>query len=222
MKKNLNEKELQEKKSGRIKVMTLVSGIITLLFGIAMVGLAVYVGTAMIEGYMLKSTDSAAEAFAFFFAGWIIIAFFFIIAIVMLIVAALNITAGIFAIVAATKSDEKYLKRKGLVITSIVFDFLIVVGLFATGFAMLSNSDASTQTISLILLVAAGIALVSAIVKIVDIKRVSKRYKKFQQYQKDHGLEEKLASYKDMLDKGTITQEEYDKLRAQALEIDKK
>ena len=193
------ENEVIEKKSKRIKVSTLIAGILTIIFGLAMVGMAFYVGYVMVSGIWIKDTSSAGEAFAFALIGWIIIPLFLLIAAIILVVAITNLTSGIFAVIAATKEDKKFLDHKGLVITSIVFDFITMIALGIFGLAELGSKKGVDRTFGLILLVAALIALVMAILKIVEIKRVSNRYKAQDAYQNNMVLKMSLQNIRHFL-----------------------
>ena len=216
--------EKAEAKSKRIKPLTLISGVLGVIIGIALTALAFFVGYSMISAFWIKDTSNAAEALFWGFWGWLIIPLFLIISGIILVVAILNIVSGSLAIAAATKDDKKYLARKGLIITSIVFDFILVLGLGI--FAMSTTSGGESSTI--FFGIGAILALVMAIIKIIDISHVSKRYGQQVKYEKEqkkleeeHGVENKLTKYKEMLDNGVITKEEYEKLRAKELGLDK-
>ena len=221
--------EVESEKSKKIKPLTLISGIIGVIIGVALVALAVYVGINLLSAFWVKdSTSSAAEAFAFAFFGWLIIPVFLLICGLIMVVAILNIVSGSLAITAATKDDKKYMARKGLIITSIVFDFILVVALGIFALTTISGTSTDAGIMSIILGVGAGVAFVSAVIKIIDTAQVSKRYNRQVKYEKEqkkiqeeHGTENKLAKYKEMLDNGVITKEEYEKLRAKELGIDK-
>lgn len=222
-----------EKKARKPKVLTLICGILTIIFAVVMIGVAFYVGYAMLGDFFNKGTSGdAGSALAFAMVGWLIIPFFMLIAGVILVVAIMNLVSGIFAVVAATKEDKKFLDHKGLVITSIVFDFLALFGLGIFGFVELFNKNNNAMVLGAVVLAAAAGALIIAVLKIVELTRVSKRYKVFVETNKTQNpqtasnnkeksaVEKDLERYNKMLEEGTITKEEYDKLRAKALKLD--
>ena len=222
------EIEKVEAKSKKIKPLTLVSGIIGVIIGAALVALAFFVGYSLISAFWIKDTSSAGEALFWGLWGWMIIPLLLIISGLILVVAILNLVSGGLAIAAATKDDKKYLARKGLIVTSIVFDFLLVGGLAIFAMSNFNNTSSSDAATSLVFGIGAIVAFVSALIKIIDLAHVSKRYKKQVEIEKeqkkfeaDHGTENKLAKYKEMLDSGVITQEEYNQLRAKELGLDK-
>ena len=219
--------EKAEAKAKKIKPLTLISGIFGVIIGIALVALAIFVGYSMISAFWIKDSSSAAEAFTFAMLGWLIIPLFLLISGLILVVAILNIVSGALAISASTKDDQKFLARKGLIVTSIVFDFILVAGLGIFAMAQFSNTG-NDQATSILFGVGAIVALISGIVKIIDIAHVSKRYNKQEKVEKEkkqfeeaHGTENKLTKYKEMLDNGVITKKEYEQLRAKELGLDK-
>ena len=220
--------EVESEKSKKIKPLTLISGIIGVIIGVAMVALAVFVGINLLSAVWVTDKSSAGEAFAFAFFGWLIIPVFLLICGLIMVVAILNIVSGSFAISAATKDDKKYMARKGLIITSIVFDFILVIALGIFALTTISDKSSDSGITAILVGVGAAVAFISAIIKIIDTAQVSKRYNRQVKYEKEqkkiqeeHGTENKLAKYKQMLDNGVITKEEYEKLRAKELGIDK-
>ena len=228
MKEKVYDGAVGEEKAKRTKPLTLVSGIFGVLIGVALVALAVFVSYSMLSTFWVKDTSSAAEAISFVFLGWLIIPFLLLIGGLILVVAILNIVSGSLAIAASTKDDKNYLARKGLIVTSIVFDFILVLALGIFALTQLSNKSDGAQTFALILGLGTIVSLVCGTIKIIDISIVSKRHKKQIKYEKeqkklqaDNAVENNLAKYKDMLEKGVITKEEYDKLRAKELGLNK-
>ena len=217
-----------DKKNKKIKGLTLTSGIITLLFGIGMLAVAILGVYLMIAAYTTSQTGNAAQAFAFVFTAWLIIPIFLLVGAIGLGVGISNFVLGIFLITSSTKDDREYLKRKAFVITTIVFDFIIMSICFIVAIA----SSKDEQVALLVGAIVGAFALFSAIIKIVDLKQTKKRYAPIEEaeekekanvnfgaLQNDSSkLESELKKLDEMKANGTISEEEYKNLRQNAIE----
>lgn len=215
-------------KSQKIKPLTLVSGIITLIFGIAMIAMAFAIAYYFIALVMPGADAGAAEAFAFAIAGWIIIPVGVLLGLMGLAVAITNIVLGSIIIASAAKDDKKYVSRRGFIITTIVFDFIYAALLVVVG------SQTLDSTFGIAILIFGILAIISAAIKITDLAIVSKRYGKVKEAianviptavvdfdalkSNEAKLKEELANIEKMKQEGTITEIGYEKLVKEANE----
>lgn len=207
------------------KVLTILSGVITILLGIALI-----IGIGIL---LLSSSASIGQEEALVF--WILLAglpfiLYFVVFFVVLVIGALIITMGALEIKLGTRPNNAYVERKGSVITFCVLDAIVMI------FAIISLLTA-TGTPTLVF----GIGLLSALAicfsfKIIDRAVFDKRVKKgkividnttkkvdFSKIdlssigvKKDQAKE--LEKLKDLQEKNLISEEEYQKLRQKVLD----
>ena len=144
-----------------------------------------------------------------------------IISILFLVIAILSIVFNGVVIGLWNKTSEEFNKKKGLTITAIVFDFLVVIA------AIVMMCLGSSGLVVLLLVISMLLAIASAVMLLVDLcmenKRCSKQDAAAQVNQvatsnhanltTEETVEKKLEKLNAMKEHGVITEEEYNELK---------
>lgn len=161
--KNLENQK--PKRKNKFKIFTFFSGLLTLVLSVCVFFFTFYI---LFTLYPQWINEDAAT---------VIVGIFLLPALICLvgvccIAGVLYMVLGILSIVASFKEDKSFLNWKGLVITVIVFEFLI-----ATITLIMSMMDLGEGSMAIFLSIAA-VVLFSAILKIIELVMLKKRMKK--------------------------------------------
>lgn len=220
--------ETAEDQPGKVKVLTLIAGIMQILIGIPII-----IGAVALTIYLITTTDPV-----------VLLASLFMIAILYVILGLLILSVGIVWIVfgitiirCASVDNHDYARRKGLLITTMVFDFIFALGSVVAGFAI------AEPAVSIILYVFAALNVLSFLFKVIDISKFNRAVKAgrinlkqsttkivtanmsgLSQYanggkKKEKTLEEKLAEINALKEKAIISEEEYAEMRKNILDV---
>lgn len=150
----------------KLKVLTMISGILTILIGISFIA-----SSFLLMGVFASSnTDNTANLLWLLFGGFILFMVFF------LILIALGITIlcfGIAEIRLATKPNHEYMEKNGAIIAYVCFD---IVAIIVSGLTMfMFKSELAFLIIAGVIAVA---SLMCLILKIIDYRVFHGRVKK--------------------------------------------
>lgn len=163
--------QIEEKvqKKHKFKFLTFASG----LFNIALAALVAFALIFVIIAFPEWAQEGDGTKVI---AAIIIIPLVFVFIAIAAIIAIFYLVVGIMIIVASFKDDKAYGKRRGLVITTVVFDFIqLALCLF-----LIFGVQGDTGGAKTILIVLAVATLLSAILKIVDLRLHKKRTSKIE------------------------------------------
>ncbi|MBQ3494353.1 MAG: hypothetical protein IJA69_02955 [Clostridia bacterium] len=111
------------------------------------------------------------------------------------------------AMASFTKNSDEFKKRYGVIITAIVFDFVLLV------YSILSIIVANTNNASWVYIFALIFLSFAIIFKIVDLAQEKKRKTEQKEVNENITIEQKIEKLNEMKNQGLIDDEEYAKLK---------
>lgn len=155
----------EKSKKHRFKFLTFLSALVNIILSAGLVYLVVTVVTKIYSEWMVNDDVTVV-------VGFILMPIIFLFVGLCALGVIFYVICGILMLISSFKDDRAYSKWKGLVITTVVFDFILAVISLLLMFMLME-----TDSWMLFMIAAIG-TLLSAILKIIDMSVHKKRLKK--------------------------------------------